>query len=109
MAGLKACVGNDQRSGVGNANVFAGQNNHATGNEQGVFAAFNHAGKPIHGSVGVAASHGFYERRDDVIMLLAFFIVKRNILLSNRLYQFVSDYDFIFLFVGENDKFEEIQ
>ena len=69
-------VGKQQRIGVGIADILACQDQHTPGNEFHVFAAGDHACQPVHSRVGVAAADRFDEGGDDVVMLLAFFIVE---------------------------------
>ena len=46
-----------ESSRVGVADVFAGQDRHAAGDEQGVFPRRQHAGEPVDGRIRVAAAH----------------------------------------------------
>src|SRR5437016_5640609 len=49
--------GDEKRVGIGVADVLAGQDRDAAGDEARVFAGFEHAGDPVDGGVGVGAAH----------------------------------------------------
>ena len=80
---LEAVVGQQQRVGVGVANVLGSEDNHASGDEERVLAGHEHTGQPIDRRVGIAAAQRLDERGDDVVMLLALLVVKRQILLDD--------------------------
>ena len=47
----------------------------AAGQKARVFAAFKHAGKPVKRRVGIASAHRFVQGGNQVVMLLAGFVV----------------------------------
>ncbi len=60
--------GEDEGHGIGEADVFGGADEHASGDEAWVFTGMNHFGEPIEGGVGIAAPHGFDEGGNGVVM-----------------------------------------
>ena len=50
---LEAGIGQKQSIGIGQAYVFRGAQTQATGNEEGIFAAVNHARQVVNGRIGV--------------------------------------------------------
>lgn len=44
FTGAEDCVGNDEGCGLGHADVFGGEDDHAAGDEFGVLPSFDHAG-----------------------------------------------------------------
>ena len=63
--------GDLQRVGIGVADVFGGEDHHAPGDEQRIFAGLEHAHHPVERGVGVAAAHALDKRGDDVVVLVA--------------------------------------
>ena len=61
-------------SAIGSAmpDVFAGEDHEAAGDEARVLAGGEHAGEPVEPGVGVAAADRLDERRDDVVVIVAF-------------------------------------
>ena len=47
----------------------------ASGDKFRIFAAFKHAGQPIDGAVGVASANRFNKRRNDIVVLIASFVI----------------------------------
>ena len=80
---LKAGVGQQQRVGIAVADVFRGKDEHPAGDKHRVFAALYHAGQPVDGGVRVASAHRFDEGADDVVVHLALFVVKGQVLLHH--------------------------
>src|SRR5258706_4493218 len=64
--------GDDDGVGVGVADVFAGEDGDAAGDEARVLAGFEHARDPIDGGVRVAAAPGFDERAGGALVLVAY-------------------------------------
>lgn len=73
--GLETSSGEAECAVAGEADVFGSENDHAAGDEFGIFAGLNHAGKVIEGGVSVAAAHGFDKSRNCIVMVVAFFVV----------------------------------
>ena len=80
---FEAGIGKEKGVGIAVADVFGGEDEHAAGDEDGVFATFNHAGEPVDGSVGVASAHGFDEGTDDVVVHFALLVVEGKVLLDD--------------------------
>ena len=78
-----AClVGGDgllQRAGVGQADILAGKADHTAGHIQRVFARFQHARQPVDGRIRVGVAHRLVQRRDQIIMFLALFVIKQGL------------------------------
>jgi hypothetical protein len=64
--------------GRGEADVFDGHADDAAGDVHGVFAGLQHAAEPVEGGVGVGVADGFVQRGDDVVVLLALFVVEQD-------------------------------
>ncbi len=73
--GLHGGDGDGEAAGVGVADVFGGGDDEAAGDEAGVFAAFEHAGEPVDGGVGVGAADGFDVGGDGVVVAFFVFVV----------------------------------
>ena len=68
LDGARGGDGHLQRLRVGVADVLAGEDDHAPGDELGVLAAGEHGGHVVDGGVGVAAAHRLDEGRDGVVV-----------------------------------------
>ena len=73
--GLKGGEGESEGVVAGETDVFAGENDHAAGDEFGIFAGLDHAGEVVEGGVDVGATHRFNEGGDDVVVHVTFFVV----------------------------------
>ena len=71
LDGLGGGDGHQQRLRVGLADVLAGQDDQAAGDEPGVLAGLEHAGQPVEAGVGVGAPDALDERGDDVVVVVA--------------------------------------
>ena len=63
-------LGHQQGLGVGQADVLAGQDDHAAGQEAGVLPRLDHAGHPVQAGVGVRAPHALDQGADLVVVLV---------------------------------------
>ena len=70
-------------AGFGEADIFTGHADDAAGEIEAIFAAFDHADEPIESGVGIGIAHGFVERRDEVVVLLARFVVAQEFALED--------------------------
>ena len=71
LDGVAGGDGHDEAPRVGHADVLAGQDDEAPGDEAGVLARLEHAGQPVEAGVGVAAPDALDERADHVVVLVA--------------------------------------
>src|SRR5882724_10818368 len=83
--------GDGEGPGFGKADVFAGHPNHAAREIERVFARFEHARKPIEGSVGVGVADGFVQRRDEIEVFLAGLVEAEKFSLQDIFEEFGSD------------------
>ena len=91
--GIEGGIGQEQRVGIGQADVFCGADDESAGNELRVFPTLYHACHPVECCIGVAAANALDEGRDDVVMHLAVFVVGQRILLQACLDEFVGNND----------------
>ena len=68
-------VGQQQRVGIGQADVFRRADHEAAGDKLRLLAALNHTRQPVERGVGVAAAYAFDESRDNVVVHLALLVV----------------------------------
>ena len=61
--------------GIRQAHILRGEAEHAPGNVERIFAAFEHAHHPVHRGVRVGIPHGLMQGRDQVVMLLAILVI----------------------------------
>ena len=80
---IEAGGGQQQGVGVGIADILRCQDDHPAGDEQRVFAPFDHARQPVNGAVGVAAAHRFDEGRYHIIVHLPRFVIDRQLFLDD--------------------------
>ena len=66
-------------TGVRHADILAGKAGHAPRNVERVFTRFQHAREPVDRRVRVRVAHGFVQRRDQVVMLLAGLVVQQGL------------------------------
>src|SRR5690606_4001891 len=59
----------------------------------------DHSRQPVNRSIGIAATDGFYQRGSDVVVLLAAFVVKGDILLDEVSYKIIRN-DYFSIFSG---------
>ena len=71
FAGLHGGDGQRQGVGIGVADIFAGEDHEAAGEEADVFAPFEHPGEPIEGRVGIAAANAFDQGAGGIVMGVA--------------------------------------
>ena len=69
----------------GEADVFHGHSHDAAGEVERIFAGGEHAGKPVESGVGIGVTDAFVERGDEVVVLLAGFVVHEDALLDGFL------------------------
>ena len=74
-----------QRLRIGQPDVFRRQNRDTPRNEARVFAGYNHLGQPIQRRIRIAAAHGFYKRRNRVVVFILAGIVHDSFLLNGFL------------------------
>ena len=74
---LKAGLCKQEGIGVGKANIFCGGDYHSSGYKERVFATLYHSGKPIYRTIWVRAANALYKCGDNVVVLLAIFVVER--------------------------------
>ena len=93
------------------ADVFRGGNEHAARDEPGVFARVNHLRQPVERGVGIAAAHGFDERRDGVVVGVTIAVVHDGVLLNALLRHRQRDVNETIVAVGggERGDFERVQ
>src|SRR5205823_6444943 len=87
-AGFDGLLGGDggrERLGVGQADVFAGEDDYPAGDETEVFAGMEHFREPVDGAVLVGRAHAFDEGADGVVVGVALFVVDDGFLL-NRIF-----------------------
>ena len=79
-----ACCGDGERErlGVGQADVFAGEDDDAARDETEVFAGVEHFREPVDGAVLVGRAHAFDEGADGVVVGVALFVVDDGFLLN---------------------------
>ena len=76
--GLPRLQANRLRLRVGQPDVFHGHAGDATGEKTRVFAALQHAGKPIKRGIRVRSTHRLVQRGNQIVMLFAGFVVFRG-------------------------------
>ena len=79
---VEAGVGQQQGVGIGQADVFRGQDHQPAGDEARLFASGQHAGQVVDRCVGIAAPHRFDKGRDHVVVLFAVLVVEGDVLLQ---------------------------
>ena len=78
MAGLICRYRHLERAAVRHSYIFTGETDQPPGNIQRIFPSFQHPHHPVQSSVRVTVSHGFVKSRDQIIMLLAVFIIQEG-------------------------------
>ena len=68
---------------LGEADVFDGHADDAAREIHRVFAGFQHAAEPVERGVGIGVAHGFVQRGDEVVVLLAGFVVEQDAVLQS--------------------------
>ncbi len=76
VARIVCGVREEERGRVRETDVFGGESDESARDVERVLAALEHAREPVDGGVRVAAAHGFVECGDDVVVLLAGFVVE---------------------------------
>lgn len=89
--GIEGGIGQQQGVRIGQADILGGTDHHSAGNKLGVFPTLYHAGHPVEGGIGVAATDALDEGRYDIIVHLAVFVVGQRILLQTADNKFVGD------------------
>jgi len=56
---------------IGEADVLAGEDNDAAGDEHRILAGVDHAHQPVESGIGIGAANALDERADRVVMLVA--------------------------------------
>ena len=77
--------------------------NDTAGDIERVLASFEHAAKPVQRCIGIAISNGFVQGRDEVVMLLASFVIQQNTFLQCVLNDIAGDLGFRF-FAGAAER-----
>jgi hypothetical protein len=80
--GLLGGDGERERLGVGQPDVFAGEDDDAARDETEVFTGVEHFREPVDGAVLVGRAHAFDEGADGVVMGVALFVVDDGFLLN---------------------------
>src|SRR5258708_497051 len=70
-------------AGFSETNVFAGHAHEAAREVERIFAGFQHAGEPIESGVGIGVADGFVKRGDEIVVLIAGFVVAEQFALQN--------------------------
>ena len=105
---LETALRQQQGIGIGVADIFGSEDEHTPCDKQRIFTTRDHPGQPIHRAIRIAAAHGFDEGRNDVVMLLAGFIVKRHILLNMFQHGIVGD-NYLFAAEGIHKELKNIE
>jgi hypothetical protein len=71
-----------QRFRIGQADVFARENDDPTRDEAEIFAGVEHFREPVHGTLFIGSTHAFDKRADRVVMRVAGTIVNYRFLLN---------------------------
>lgn len=74
--------GDLQPARVGVADILGGEDDHPAGDEQWVFAGFEHARQPVEGAVGGGAAQALDEGGNDVVVLLGPLVVEQGFFLQ---------------------------
>ena len=82
MHGVLGGVADQQRGGIGEADVFGGRAHEAAGDEQQILAAGDHAREPIERRVRIGAADAFVQRGDEIVVLFAVLVVGGRALLQ---------------------------
>ena len=82
FAGLLGGDGEEQPAGVGQADILAGGNDEAPGNEADVFPGMEHFGQPIERGIGIAAADAFDEGADRIVVRIILGIVDHGFALD---------------------------
>ena len=91
MHRVEAGVGQQQGVGIGQPDIFGGEDHQPPGDEARLLTAGQHPRQVVDGGVGVAAPDGLDEGRDDVVVLLAVLVVEGDVLLEAVLHVLVGD------------------
>ena len=89
---IECGVGQQQRVGVGEADILSRHDDQTTGDELRVLAPFDHSRQPVDGAVGVGAADALDEGRDDVVVHLSLLVVGQRILLQPFYHYLVVDH-----------------
>ena len=93
IGGLLGGDGEDEGMGIGEADVFAGEDDEASGDEAEVFACVEHFGEPVEGGVGVGAADTFDEGGDGIVVLVAVLVIDHGFFLDTFFGDGVGDVD----------------
>ena len=77
---------------VGKADVFHAHAHETAQNESRVFAALDHAVQPVECSIGVRATHGLVQCRNQVVVFLAALVVTQRLFVLELFEQFLVDF-----------------
>ena len=80
MTGLIDRHGDFQRVRIGKAHVLAGKAGQSSRDIERILPCLQHPRQPVDCRVRVGIAHGFVQRGDQIIMLLAVFIIKKGFL-----------------------------
>jgi hypothetical protein len=70
LDGARRRIRDDERQGVGHADVLGRQDHEPAGDEPGILAGFHHPGQPVEAGVGIRAPHALDEGGEDVVVLV---------------------------------------
>ncbi len=79
---LTGGLGEHQCHGIGQSHVLRRTNDHAAGNEPGVFTRMDHFGKPVEGGIHITSPHRLYKGRDGVVVRVAIGIIDDRLFLN---------------------------
>ena len=80
--GLLGRYGEGQRFRIGEAYVFASENDNAPRDETKIFASVQHFGEPVHGPFFIGRAHAFDKRADRIVVRVARAIIHDSFLLN---------------------------
>ena len=78
---------------IGEADILAGKPRDPARDIKGILPGLQHPCKPVYGGVGVRVAHRLVQGRNEIIMLLAVFIVKQRLLRHALLERLLRDSD----------------
>ena len=82
LKGRRTGFHHHHRLGIGQADVFAGGDQHAAEDKAGVFAGLHHAGQPEEGRIRIGAPQRLYEGTDCVEVGIPLLVVEHRPLLD---------------------------
>ncbi len=98
-----------ERFGGGEADVFDGHADDAARDVHGVFAGLEHAREPVECGVGIGVANALMQGGDDVVVLLAFFVVEQDAALHGFGSERLGDEAFAAAFAQAGSDFERVE